>query len=72
MASSDPACRLVRQVVDDVRDAGHRRLWVTGNQHALPFYLAVGFVHAGQVSTELGAGLRLSLDLMRPSGDRPL
>lgn len=57
------ARRLVRQVVDAARDAGHRRLWVTGNVHALAFYLAVGFVYVEQVPTELGIGLRMSLDL---------
>jgi GNAT superfamily N-acetyltransferase len=29
------ARHLVRQVVKTARDAGHRRLWVTGNPHAL-------------------------------------
>jgi GNAT superfamily N-acetyltransferase len=57
------ARHLVRQVVNTARDAGHRRLWVTGNPHALAFYLAVGFVQTDQVSTTLGTGLRMSLDL---------
>jgi len=57
------ARRLVRQVADAVRKSGCRRLWVTGNAHALGFYLAVGFVQAGEVATELGPGLRLRLDL---------
>jgi len=56
---------LVRQVVNTARDAGHRRLWVTGNPHALAFYLALGFVQVDQVSTALGTGLRMSLDLSR-------
>src|SRR5690349_18163219 len=38
------ARHLVRQIAVTARDAGHRRLWVTGNPHALAFYLAVGFV----------------------------
>jgi GNAT superfamily N-acetyltransferase len=59
------ARRLVRQVAVTARDAGHRRLWVTGNAHALAFYLAAGFVEVGPVSTELGPGLRLVLDLSR-------
>ncbi len=59
------ARHLVRQVVDTARDAGHQRLWVTGNPHALAFYLAAGFVQVDQVSTELGPGLRMSLDLSR-------
>jgi hypothetical protein len=45
------------------RDAGHRRLWVTGNPHALDFYLVVGFVRVEPVATELGPGLRMSLAL---------
>jgi GNAT superfamily N-acetyltransferase len=57
------ARHLVRQVVNTARDTGHRRLWVTGNPHALAFYLAVGFVQTDQVSTALGTGLRMSLDL---------
>ena len=59
------ACHLVRQVVNTASDTGHRRLWVTGNPHALDFYLAVGFVQTNEISTELGAGLRMSLDLSR-------
>jgi GNAT superfamily N-acetyltransferase len=38
------ARHLVRQVVNTAREASHRRLWVTGNLHALAFYLAVGFL----------------------------
>ena len=57
------ARHLVWQVVNTARDNGHRRLWVTGNPHALAFYLAVGFVQVDQVSTALGTGLRMSLDL---------
>jgi len=57
------ARHLVRRVADAARAAGHRRLWVTGNPHALAFYRAVGFVDAGPIATELGPGLRMSLDL---------
>jgi len=57
------ARQLAGQVVNTARDTGHRRLWVTGNPHALAFYLAVGFVQIDQVSTALGTGLRMSLDL---------
>ena len=66
----DPSCRrrgVARQLVFDAvataRAAGHRRLSVTGNPHALSFYRAVGFVEVGQAKTELGGGLRLELDL---------
>jgi len=57
------ARRLVRRIADLARDAGHERLWVTGNPHALDFYLAAGFVRTGPVTTALGSGLRMSLDL---------
>jgi GNAT superfamily N-acetyltransferase len=59
------ARHLVQQLVDGARDNGHRRLWVTGNPHALAFYLAVGFVQVDEVDTELGAGLRMVLELNR-------
>jgi GNAT superfamily N-acetyltransferase len=57
------ARRLVREIVKVAGGQGHRRLWVTGNPHALAFYLAVGFVQTNEVSTELGTGLRMFLDL---------
>jgi GNAT superfamily N-acetyltransferase len=57
------ARHLVRQIVNTAHETGHRRLWVTGNPHALAFYLAVGFVQVDQISTALGTGLRMSLDL---------
>jgi GNAT superfamily N-acetyltransferase len=57
------ARRLVGQVAKSARDGGHRRLWVTGNPHALGFYLAVGFIEVDQVCTALGNGLRMCLDL---------
>jgi GNAT superfamily N-acetyltransferase len=59
------ARHLVSKIADAAREAGHRRLWVTGNPHALAFYLAAGFVEVEQISTELGTGLRMSLDLSR-------
>jgi len=59
------ARRLVERIAGDARDAGHRRLWVVGNPHALAFYEAAGFVRVGRISTALGAGLRMSLDLRR-------
>jgi GNAT superfamily N-acetyltransferase len=57
------ARRLVEDAIGTVRASGQQRLWVTGNPHALAFYRAVGFVGDEQVSTELGAGLRLHLDV---------
>jgi GNAT superfamily N-acetyltransferase len=59
------ARHLVQQIGDAAREGGGRRLWVTGNPHALGFYLAVGFVQTEQVSTELGTGMRMSLELSR-------
>jgi GNAT superfamily N-acetyltransferase len=66
----DPAWRrlgIARQLVQDAvrtaRQAGHRRLWVTGNQHALDFYRAAGFVPGAEVATELGTGLRMYLPM---------
>jgi len=57
------ARRLVLEVVRSARETGHRRLWVTGNPHALGFYLSVGFIEVGRVATELGTGLRMYRDL---------
>jgi GNAT superfamily N-acetyltransferase len=59
------ARQLVLDSVRTAHQAGHQRLSVTGNPHALAFYLAVGFVEIGQVATELGCGLRMQLDLIR-------
>ena len=66
----DPACRrrgVARRLIHDAasiaRRAGHCAITVTGNQHALAFYLAAGFVVTGQAETALGAGPRLRLDL---------
>jgi GNAT superfamily N-acetyltransferase len=60
------ARHLVQQIVIVAREAGHRRLWVTGNTHALAFYRAVGFIRTGHVATTLGTGVRLSLDIGTP------
>jgi GNAT superfamily N-acetyltransferase len=57
------ARRLVSDVARSIEASGHRHLWVTGNEHALDFYLAVGFVESGRVATEFGTGLRMYLDL---------
>lgn len=42
---------------------GVTRVEVTGNEHALEFYLAVGFVVDGSADTEFGPGLRMHLDV---------
>ena len=57
------ARQLVGALVDNGRRRGLRTILVTGNPHALPFYLAVGFVVIGEQATELGTGTRLALDL---------
>ena len=57
------ARRLIEDAVRAVHTSGHQRLWVTANPHAAAFYRAVGFVGSEQVATELGAGLRLHLDI---------
>lgn len=57
------ARRLIEDAVQAVRTSGHQRLWVTANPHAVAFYTAVGFVGSEQVATDLGAGLRLHLDI---------
>jgi GNAT superfamily N-acetyltransferase len=66
----DPECRrrgIARRLIQDAaftaRRAGHHSITVTGNQHALGFYLAVGFVQIGHAETELGPAPRLRLDL---------
>jgi GNAT superfamily N-acetyltransferase len=55
---------LVQDAVRTARDGGFSRISVTGNPHALAFYLAVGFVEVGRQDTALGAAApRLQLDL---------
>lgn len=49
------ARRLVVDAVETVRAADQRSIVVTGNEHALPFYRAAGFVEFGSVVTELGS-----------------
>ena len=57
------ARRLIHDAAHIARRAGHRTITVTGNQHALAFYRAVGFVEIGQAETELGPAPRLRLEL---------
>jgi len=66
----DPEWRrrgIARRLIDDAaftaRRAGYRTITVTGNPHALAFYLALGFVEIRQAETELGPAPRLRLDL---------
>lgn len=57
------AVRLIGDAVEALRESGVHRLWVVGNPEALAFYRAVGFTGGDSVDTELGAGLRLHLDV---------
>jgi GNAT superfamily N-acetyltransferase len=54
-----------RELVDDAQQAlardGIRDLWVTANQHAMPFYVAMGFEAIEPVATALGSGIRMKL-----------
>lgn len=60
------ARRLVLDAVQTVGRAGRRRLWVTGNPHALAFYSSTGFAGGNVGATALGAALRLHLDVGGP------
>lgn len=62
------ARRLLGRVADTARENGYRRLWVTGNPHALDFYRAVGFVPTGEVATALKPAPRLVLELTGDGG----
>jgi ribosomal protein S18 acetylase RimI-like enzyme len=57
------AQRLLLDAVEALRASGRRRFWVVGNPQALAYYRAVGFTGTESVPTELGAGLRLHLDV---------
>jgi GNAT superfamily N-acetyltransferase len=57
------ARRLVHDVASTARRVGHGTITVIGNQHALDFYRAVGFVELGHAETALGLAPRLRLDL---------
>ena len=58
------ATLLVLDAVARAQRTGFRRITVTGNPHALAFYLAVGFVEVGRQDTTLGqAAPRLHLEL---------
>lgn len=59
------ARRLVEDLVETARDQGHQRIGVTGNSHALAFYLAVGFRQVGEVLTPLAPAPRLHRELSR-------
>ena len=54
---------LVQKAGELIRNFGSNRLHVTGNPHALQFYLSVGFKLVGTTSTQFGPGLLLSKEL---------
>ncbi len=58
---------VARALIDAIRvqaaAEGVTHLEVTGNEHALEFYLAAGFVVDGSADTEFGPGLRMHLDI---------
>lgn len=59
----DIARRLVADAARSALAAGHRRLSVTANPHASAFYSAVGFIKGDRVTTPLGEGMRMHLDV---------
>jgi GNAT superfamily N-acetyltransferase len=52
---------LVNDAVAVLAAEGISALWVTANQHARPFYLAMGFEVIQRAMTPLGSGLRMRL-----------
>ena len=55
--------RLVTSVAASARAAGHLRVEVTANRHALDFYEALGFRTDGVAQTRFGDALRMHLPL---------
>lgn len=55
--------QLVADALDWARVSGYTALEVTANPHAFDFYREVGFVGDTQVTTDLGAGLRLQCEV---------
>lgn len=53
---------LVADAVAAARRAGHARIEVDANRHALAFYTSVGFVGVREVALEHGAAIRMRLD----------
>ena len=64
------ATALIEDAVSIARHEGVRRIEVTGNLHALPFYESVGFVSEGEVATPLGIGLRMQLEIAKGRAGR--
>jgi ribosomal protein S18 acetylase RimI-like enzyme len=60
---------LVSDAASAAAEAGLDRLEVTGNGHALAFYLGVGFAVDHLVETRFGSGYRLHRDIASPARD---
>jgi GNAT superfamily N-acetyltransferase len=56
---------LMNNVAAQAAAEGVTRVEVTANEHALEFYLAVGFIADGSAETEFGPGLRMHLDIAK-------
>ena len=57
------ARELILDAASTARLRGARRIEVTANDHALDFYLNVGFVRDGVIETQFGPGIRMHLDV---------
>jgi GNAT superfamily N-acetyltransferase len=57
------ASALVQDAADTARAAGHTRLELTANHHALAFYEHAGFVIDGEAQTRFGSALQMHLHL---------
>lgn len=55
---------LVLDLIAIARGRGVRRIEVTANQHALPFYESVGFAVRREVATRFGPAPRMQLDML--------
>jgi putative acetyltransferase len=54
--------RLLTDLIELARHQGVRRISVTANPEAVPFYEARGFERLGEVRTEFGPAMRMQLD----------
>jgi GNAT superfamily N-acetyltransferase len=57
------ATQLMADIGEVMRSRGMTRIEVTANDHALAFYTQVGFVAGARVTTQLGVGTRMRLEL---------
>ena len=57
------ARQLVAQIVIEAAAERVKRIDVTANDHALPFYRSAGFVEDSRVETSFGVGTRMHLDV---------